>query len=91
MKALEVTREVTQPPCAPWRNLINIHIEVVELEKKKDEYSKEELRAKAMEKIDSIEADYKIYTDGSTDGDQEYWRSWNVRRRTDHDSDLRRK
>ena len=38
--------------------------------KKKVEYSEEELKLRTMEKILSIEADFRIYTDGSTSGNQ---------------------
>jgi ribonuclease HI len=52
-------------------NFPNLSIQATPLDKKKDDYNPEELRRIAIEKIDSIEADIAIYTDGSTDGNQE--------------------
>ena len=48
----------------------NIMIEKVALEKKKAEYTEEQLKTVAMAKINSYVVNYKIYTDGSTDGEQ---------------------
>ena len=39
----------------------------VELEKKKSNYTKEQLKKMAMAKIDRMAADVIIYTDGSAD------------------------
>ena len=48
-----------------------MEFERVELEDKKSKYSETELREKAEKKIGELEAVHKLYTDGSTDGNQE--------------------
>ena len=53
--------KATVKPNKPW----NIEITGVELEKKKEEYSTEELRTRSDQKIAEIAADVEIYTDGS--------------------------
>ena len=63
-------RPITPGPSPPWKTT-KLLFEQVALEKKKNEYSGEELRDLAMDKIQSIEAEYRLYTDGSTDGNQE--------------------
>jgi ribonuclease HI len=55
----------------PWTEMSNLSIEAVELEKPKAEYTELELKEKAIEKIKSISADFIVYTDGSTDSNQE--------------------
>ena len=62
-------REQTTIP--PWEHLSNLTIDMVELEKPKAEYSSSELKEKALLKITSIPADCIVYTDGSTDSNQE--------------------
>jgi ribonuclease HI len=62
--------EYTQPS-APWRNLSRLTVEYVNLDRKKSEYQPEELKALTLEKIATYDADYYIYTDGSTNGRQE--------------------
>ena len=57
------------PP--PWQTLTNLTVDMVTLEKPKAEYSQEELKTRALAKIDTIAADYTVYTDGSTNGQQE--------------------
>ena len=54
----------------PWTRP-NIKLEAVQLEKKKTEYSEEELNRRAVAKIDELKKEVEIYTDGSTSGDQE--------------------
>ena len=58
------------PSIPPWRG-VELVFDSVVLEKKKEEYSKEDLRRMAEEKIDSMDAEVLIYTDGSTSGKQE--------------------
>ena len=43
MEDIDVRQETTTSPVAPWRKLGNLTIQSVQLEKKKEEYSKEEL------------------------------------------------
>ena len=73
MRAMEFEVPVAteSPLIPPWLTFPNLSIEATPLEKKKEDYQPEELRAIAMAKIDSIEADIAIYTDGSTDANQE--------------------
>ena len=54
----------------PWAKP-NIEFEEVELERKKEDYTREELERITTEKINSIGADIEIYTDGSTSGQQQ--------------------
>ena len=70
MKDMEIHREIQAKPVPPWYE-IGIIFERVQLEKKKESYSNEELRTRAMEKIASLACQVTIYTDGSTDGKQE--------------------
>jgi len=73
MRALEFDVPVAteSPMIPPWLTFPNLSIQSTPLEKKKDDYQPEELRTIALAKIDSIEAHIAIYTDGSTDGNQE--------------------
>ena len=71
MEDIDVRRETTTPPVAHCGMLGILTIQSIHLEKKKEEYSKEELRTIALEQIESIHAEYKIYTDGSTDANKE--------------------
>ena len=71
MRDFELKRETTTTMIAPWKELECLTVEEVTLEKKKGEYSTEELRTKTMEKLNSIETTYRIFTDGSTDENQE--------------------
>ena len=70
MKEMEIHREIQAKPVPPWYE-IGIIFERIQLEKKKESYSNEELRTRAMEKIASLACQVTIYTDGSTDGKQE--------------------
>ena len=67
----DVTRDVTTPPLPPWKEAENLILDMVELEKPKQEYTEEELLRLSMNKINSITSNIVIYTDGSTDGSQE--------------------
>ena len=55
---------------SPWTQYKNVKIEKVELEKKKAEYTEEQLKTIATAKINSYVVNYRIFTDGSTDGKQ---------------------
>ena len=67
----EIMRDVMSVPPPPWRELVNLKVDYVQLEKKKDRYSPEELRSRAIEKMESLKATITIFTDGSTSGRQE--------------------
>ena len=71
MEGLQISREENTPPLAPWREFRNLRMEVVTLEKRKEEYSEDELRRLSVQKINSIATEVRIYTDGSTDENQE--------------------
>ena len=59
-------------PTAPWRTLCNLKVEYTQLERRKEEYKEEELKRLALEKIGQYSPDFYIFTDGSTNADQEY-------------------
>ena len=67
----DLARDTTSPHLPPWRKAQNLKIERVELEKPKKEYTEEELLLLSTVKINSLEREITIYTDGSTDGNQE--------------------
>ena len=50
---------------------LNIEITEVKLEKKKEEYTEQELMQRTELKIAEVDADVEIYTDGSTSGNQQ--------------------
>ena len=52
------------PLLPPWKHLNNLTVDAVHLEKKKSEYTQTELRTASLAKIDSMMADFIIYTDG---------------------------
>ena len=54
----------------PWICFGNVTTEKVALNKKKCEYSEEQLKALATTKIVTYNVDYRIFTDGSTSGQQ---------------------
>ena len=66
----DLPRETTTPRVEPWLSLPNLRFEVVQLEKKKEDYKKEELREMSIEKISTLNKDVNVYTDGSTSGKQ---------------------
>ena len=55
---------------APWTGT-GVRVDEVLLAERKDKYSVEELRRKTMERIQQGPEGIHIYTDGSTDGNQE--------------------
>ena len=69
MEQFECNRNIPPVNIAPWMEM-NAKIESVDMEKKKEEYSPEELKEMTQQKIAEIDADIEIYTDGSTSGQQ---------------------
>ena len=63
-------RATTRSCLPPWRGT-KLKFDRVPLEKKKEEYSEEELRRRTEEKIEGLEVEAILYTDGSTSGTQE--------------------
>ena len=55
----------------PWQHMNNLFVDEVHLDKAKSEYTPHALREKSLEKIASFSVDYIVYTDGSTDSNQE--------------------
>ena len=55
----------------PWETFANISIRKTHLTKKKAEYQSQELQEIAYQQIKEVAADFYIYTDGSTSGNQE--------------------
>ena len=70
MEKLDIKRDVTTGHLPPWRQFNNLTIDKVPLNKPKEEYTEEELYTTSMQKIRTIESDVRIFTDGSTGGDQ---------------------
>ena len=66
-----IPRETATPPLAPWFRLENITVERAAVEKKKEAYSQDELYDLAMQKIRSVDCAVHIYTNGSTNTNQE--------------------
>ena len=57
----DVPRDVTTPPLLPWKEAKNLILDMVEIEKPKQEYSEEELLRLSMNKINSITSNIVIY------------------------------
>ena len=70
-KFKDLSRDTTSPHLPPWKKAGNLKIERVELDKPKNEYTEEELLVISTMKINSLEREITVYTDGSTDGHQE--------------------
>ena len=70
MQELEINRKITAKLSPPWEES-GMLFDSFKLEKKKEEYTTEELRERATRKVESMAADVIIYTDGSTDHNQE--------------------
>ena len=66
---LQYKVEELKPPLPPWRST-GFLFDAVELAKKKDQYTTEELRLLTEEKVGKLDSEVIIYTDGSTDGNQ---------------------
>ena len=64
------TSAVEDKQFSPWTEFSRLRVEKVSLERRKAEYTNEQLRTIAIAKIGTYEVDYRIYTDGSTDGKQ---------------------
>ena len=65
MQEYEVNREISVDKIPPWY-VSKANFDAVELEKKKKEYTSEELKTLTLTKIFELDADVEIYTDGST-------------------------
>ena len=70
MKEMQIIRETTTAALPPWRHLSNLTLDQVVLTRPKSEYELDELKRMTMEKLDELEPDTRIYTDGSTDSQQ---------------------
>ena len=66
---LEYEVEELKPPLPPWRGT-KFKFDEVKLERSKEQYTVEELRKKADEKVADITSEVVIFTDGSTDAEQ---------------------
>ena len=55
----------------PWETFANVKLQKVQLEKKKAEYQPLELQTISNQQIAEVDADFYIFTDGSTSGNQE--------------------
>lgn len=66
---LEYEVEELKPPLPPWRGT-KFKFDEVKLERSKEQYTVEELRKKADEKVEDITSEVVIFTDGSTDAEQ---------------------
>ena len=65
MSNINIHREISTPNLPPWRKLV-LTTDKVPLEKPKADYSEEELLQISTEKIESINREVTIFTDGST-------------------------
>ena len=70
MAQWNIKRETSTGPMAPWLTLDNIEVHYVPLEKKKAEYSTEQLKELAIKKISEFDTPVQIFVDGSTSGNQ---------------------
>ena len=70
METMQIARDEMEPQIPPWTQLHNLKLDRVELEGRKEEYSVTQLKDLTSKKIDTMEADYRVFTDGSTSGDQ---------------------
>ena len=61
--------EELKPPLPPWRET-KFQFEEVKLKKRKEDHTTEELKLLADEAVEMIESEVIIFTDGSTDGNQ---------------------
>ena len=68
----QIMRDIPRVTLHPWSSTY-VAITAVQLEKKKEEYQKEELKQETSKKIEEINADILVFTDGSTSGEQENW------------------
>ena len=65
MQEYDVNREISVDRIPPWYTT-KANFNAVELKKKKEEYTADELKTFTLEKIKEMNADVEIYTDGST-------------------------
>ena len=61
--------EELKPPLPPWKET-KFQFEEVKLKKRKEDHTTEELKLLADEAVEMIESEVIIFTDGSTDGNQ---------------------
>ena len=61
----EVCKSVNRPDQqpSPWTQFSNVNVEKVTLEKRKAEYTAEQLRQLSLDKINTFVVNYRIYTD----------------------------
>ena len=69
MAEFECNRQTPKTRVQPWRR-INANFTKVILEKKKENYTTEQLKQMTLDKIEEVNADVELYTDGSTSGTQ---------------------
>ena len=69
MQEFDVNRQIKKDNIPPWY-ATKVIFDGVELTRKKEEYSSEELKELTLKKIEEINADVEIYTDGSTGEEQ---------------------
>ena len=71
MNEINITRDVTTPPLPPWWTQDNVTFKEVPLSKPKAEYTVQELQEVTQDMLDELNHDIMVYTDGSTDANQE--------------------
>ena len=72
MEKWDIQRDITTGTTAPWLTMDNIDVQYVPLDKKKSEYTSDQLREIANTKISEFNVPVQIFVDGSTSGDQRY-------------------
>ena len=71
MKDFSSVCRAPKPPVAPPWKVTTIDFQAVELEGKKSDYSEDELRERSIKAIQDLQAMHLVYTDGSTNANQE--------------------
>ena len=66
-----IKRDITSPPTPPWRSQPRLEVQYIQFVGRKADHKPEHLKQITMEKIQSMEPNLTIYTDGSTSGEQE--------------------
>ena len=66
----DLCRASRPEPLPPWRGT-EISFKAVQLEGKKKDHTEEQLREQSMKAINDLQVKHLIYTDGSTNADQE--------------------
>ena len=70
MQEMQFERATTRIETPPWRGT-PFKFDAVSLVLRKEKYSQTELKRKSVEKIASLDTEIIVYTDGSTNGNQE--------------------